>query len=325
MPNNNRNIVVIGTSAGGLEALDSVVAQLPPDLPASFFVVQHLAPDMIGSALLSRLQRHLSFHCKFAEDGETFYPGHIYVAPPDRHLLVKEQTLIVRKGAFENRHRPAIDSLFRSAAIAHGPRVIGVILTGMLDDGTAGLLAVKQCGGIAIVQSPSGAAYPSMPRSALANVAVDYCASIEEIGGLLETLIRENVETRKPPPKIVKKEAEIAERVLTDVKESENLGTLFPHTCPDCGGSLWKVGDDNLPHFRCFTGHTFSLPALIEAQSEKIEETLWVVLRMLEERKNLLRTVNGSHAAERAEEAQTHIDRIRAILLSSKLRNDAAS
>jgi two-component system chemotaxis response regulator CheB len=318
MPARGRDIIVVGASAGGLQAIESLISHFSADLPASLFVVQHLAPDISGSAMLTQFGRHSSSKPKFAEDGEAFEMGRIYVAPPDRHMLLKERNLLVRKGAFENRHRPAIDPLFRSAAVAHGSHVIGVILTGMLDDGAAGLLAIKTCGGTVIVQDPMSAAYPAMPRSALANVKVDYCVSIPEIARLLESLTREPAAPCCPPPDVLVREAEIAERFLTSVRETEDLGPLIPQTCPACGGSLWKINDaDHAAHYRCYTGHSFSLPALFDAQSEKIEETLWIALRMLEERKNLLRTVSGSHAAERAAEAQIHIDRIRAMLLAA--------
>jgi len=144
MPSNGRDIIVIGTSAGGLEALDELIGQLPTDLAAAIFIVQHMAPENTGAALLHRLGRHKAFNCALASDGELFRNGRIYIAPSDNHLLVKKTTLMVTKGARENRYRPAIDPLFRSAAVTHGSGVIGVILTGMLDDGTAGLIAIKK-------------------------------------------------------------------------------------------------------------------------------------------------------------------------------------
>ena len=146
MASKGRNIIVIGTSAGGLEALDALIGQLPTDLPASIFIVQHMTPENKGGALLHRLSRHRAFGCKLAKDGEFFKQGRIYVAPPDNHLLVKKDKVLVTKGARENRCRPGIDPLFRSAAVTHTSRVIGVLLTGMLDDGTAGLIAIKKCG-----------------------------------------------------------------------------------------------------------------------------------------------------------------------------------
>jgi two-component system chemotaxis response regulator CheB len=324
MRSTGRNIIVIGTSAGGLEALDDLVGQLPTDLPASIFIVQHMAPQNTGQALVHRLGRHKAFHCKLATAGESFKPGRIYIAPPDSHLLVKKTRVMVTKGARENRYRPGVDPLFRSAAVTHGSGVIGVILTGMLDDGTAGLVAVKNCGGITVVQDPKDAAYPGMPQSALDNVKVDYCVPIAEMGRLLEKLAHEHPGKRKPIPEDVRTEAEIAERVLSDVAQVNGLGSQVPYNCPNCGGVLWEIGNPDTQRYRCHTGHSFTVPALLASQSEKIEETLWTSLRMFEERKNLLNNMaqreTGSKgkgsAAQRSKETQVHIERIRAILLA---------
>jgi two-component system chemotaxis response regulator CheB len=182
---------VIGTSAGGLEALDALVGQLPTDLQASIFIVQHLAPENTGAALIHRLGRHKAFQCALATNGERYKRGRIYIGPADYHMLVKESRILVTKGARENRYRPGIDPLFRSAAATHGPHVIAVLLTGMLDDGTAGLIAVKRCGGVTVVQDPKDAAYPDMPQSALNHVKVDYCVPLAEMGALLERLVTE--------------------------------------------------------------------------------------------------------------------------------------
>jgi len=161
------DIIVVGTSAGGLETLDELIGQLPIDLAASVFIVQHMAAHNSGEALTRRLSRHKAFDVKLAKDGERLKRGRIYIAPPDNHLLLKTNKVLVRKGARENRSRPAVDPLFRSAAAAHGSRVIGVVLTGNLDDGAAGLIAIKKCGGVTVVQDPKDAAYPGMPQSAL--------------------------------------------------------------------------------------------------------------------------------------------------------------
>lgn len=177
MSKKGRDIVVIGTSAGGLEALDRLIGQLPGEFPAAIFIVQHLHPEHAPSALLYRLGAYKTFHCKIAEDGEAFGPGKIYIAPSDAHLLIKENTLLVRRGARENRYRPAIDPLFRSAAVAHGPRVVGVVLTGMLDDGTSGLVAIHRCGGVTVAQDPSDALYPDMPQSAINNALIPGAAA----------------------------------------------------------------------------------------------------------------------------------------------------
>jgi two-component system chemotaxis response regulator CheB len=322
MRRGNRNIVVIGTSSGGLEALDKLVGELPANLRAALFVVQHMDPQSTGSALEVRLAKHKSFHCQLAVDGERFRAGRIYICPPDCHLLIKGTHLLVRKGARENRYRPGIDPLFRSAAATHGPRVIGVLLTGMLDDGTMGLIAVKKCGGVTVVQDPSDAAYAEMPQNALNNAPVDHCVPLSEMGSLLEKLTNEVPAKRKSIPPEIQTEAEIAERVLSDVAQVSGLGDQVPYNCPNCGGVLWKVNMPKLLRYRCHTGHSFTAKSLLTSQNEKIEETLWVSLRMFEERKNLLNTMAGRESSvrtkrtylDRAKETEVHIQRIRVML-----------
>ena len=319
-----RNIIVIGTSAGGLEALDQLVGQLPTDLPASLFLVQHMAAHNSGEPLLRRLSRHQAFRPKLAEDNERFKPGRIYIAPPDSHLLVKNDRVLVTKGARENRYRPAVDPLFRSAAVAHGSRVIGVVLTGMLDDGTAGLMAIKRCGGVTVVQDPTDAAYPGMPVSALNNVDVDFCVPMSEMGPLLTKLVGQPAGKSRAIPSDIRTEAIIAERVLSDVAQVNGLGDQVPYNCPNCGGVLWEIDTPGGKRYRCHTGHSYTGSALLASQSEKIEEMLWISLRMFEERKNLLTSIAKtavhrslkSSTLQRLGETQGHIDRIRAMLLA---------
>lgn len=305
-----------------------MVSQLPTDIRASIFIVQHLAPEAEGSAIVERLRRYKSFDARHAVDGETFERGRIYIAPPDRHLLLRKRTLLVTKGARENRSRPGIDPLFRSAAVAHGSRVIGIILTGMLDDGTAGLVAIKKCGGVTVVQDPSEATFPGMPESAMANAKVDHCVRLAAMGPLLEELVRGPAGATKAVPEDVKTEAAIAERVLSDVAAVNGLGTQVPYNCPNCGGVLWQMDKSAQQRFRCHTGHAYTAASLLAEQTEKIEETLWVSLRMFEERKNLLQTMaaqpgtGGSATAERAREADQHIERIRAMLRSPGMGED---
>jgi two-component system chemotaxis response regulator CheB len=321
-----RDVIVIGTSAGGLEALDQLIGQLPPDLPASIIIVQHMDPGNSGEPLLRRLSRHQAFHPKLAEHGDRLKSGRIYIAPPANHLLIKARKILVTKGAAENRYRPGIDPLFRSAAVSHGSRVIGVVLTGMMDDGTAGLIAVKRCGGVTVVQDPRDAAYSGMPLSALDNATVDYCVSIAEMGPLLTTLVSQRQGKTKAVPEDVRTEATIAERVLSDISRVNSLGEQVPYNCPGCGGVLWKIAGPGEKRYRCHTGHAYSALSLLVSQSEKIEEMLWISLRMFEERKNLLTSMarDAATATERgkhrrlAKENQGYIERIRAMLLDPK-------
>jgi two-component system chemotaxis response regulator CheB len=326
MPPKGRDVVVIGTAAGGLEALDQLIGQLPTDLPASIVIVQHMDRGNSGEPLLRRLGRHQAFHPKLAENGERLKPGHLYIAPPDNHLLIKKGKMLVTKGAAENRHRPGIDPLFRSAAASHGSRVIAVVLTGMLDDGTAGLIAVKRCGGVTVVQDPRDAAYSGMPLSALDDADVDYCVSIAEMGPLLVSLVSTPHGKSKAVPDDIRTEAAIAERVLSDISQVNGLGEQVPYNCPGCGGVLWKIDGLGEKRYRCHTGHSYSGLSLLASQSEKIEEMLWISLRMFEERKNLLTTIAKDVATaplrsknrRLAKETQGYIDRVRAMLLDPR-------
>ncbi|MDB5213487.1 MAG: CheB methylesterase [Myxococcaceae bacterium] len=314
-------VVVIGASAGGFAALTTLVSQLPASFPAVVFAVLHIAPDFPAEDFAARLDREGGMHWKLPKHEERFKVGTGYIAPPDVHMLVKERTVLVTKGAHENRHRPGIDPLFRSAAVAHGSRVVGVVLTGMLDDGTAGLEAVARCGGVTVVQEPSDAAFPAMPQSALDHVRVDERATIAHMGALLDRLVRAPVTKSKKPPEDVGIEALIAERVVSDVVAANALGVQVPYNCPDCGGVLWQMSQPKVLRYRCHVGHAFTAASLFETQSRKIEETLWITLRMLEERRNLAGSMakktslkTSEMAAARAREADVHIKRIREIL-----------
>lgn len=314
-------LIVVGSSAGGMQALRRLAAQLPADLPAPVFIVTHMSPDTTGEALVRAVDEAGPLPCRHAENDERFEDGRIYVAPPDRHMLIQADRILITKGARENRSRPAIDPLFRSAAVAYGNRVIGVILTGYLDDGTSGMMAIKRCGGVCIAQDPDDADHADMPRSVIVNVGVHHCLPISGMGPLLTELARSKQAPRTPPPEDVVIEARIARRVLSDLPSVEALGDQVPFNCPDCGGVLWKMKEGDGLRYRCHTGHAFTSAVLLAVQSEKIEETLWTALRMFEERQNLLATMNArgdgkssSALSERANDAQVHIDRIRDML-----------
>ncbi len=236
-------------------------------------------------------------------------------------MLIEGDRILITKGARENRSRPAIDPLFRSAAVAHGNRIIGVILTGYLDDGTSGMRAIRRSGGICVAQDPDDADHGDMPRSAIVNVGVDHCLPIAEMGALLSGLAHSRPAPGKSPPEDIVIEARIAKCVLSDLPSVETLGEQVPYNCPDCGGVLWQIKEGNFLRYRCHTGHAFTAAVLLAVQSEKIEETLRTALRMFEERQNLIATMDtppdGSVSAafsERAKEAQVHIERIRAML-----------
>ena len=327
-----RRVVVVGASAGGLDALVRLVAQFPADFPASVFVVQHMSADTSGDALLESLAKAGNLPCMRARDGQPFKTGHIYLARADHHmLLAKGDKILVTKGARENRSRPGIDPLFRSAAVAYGVGVVGVLLTGYLDDGTSGMVAIKRCGGMTVVQDPTDAAYPDMPLNAIENADIDHVVPLAEMGSLVTRLLGRPLGQQTAIPRDIQTEARIAERVLSDLKAVESLGSQVPFNCPGCGGVLWKMSKGDT-RYRCHTGHSFTGPVLLAEQTAKIEETLWVALRMFEERRNLLMTMAANKgrggtvpsAAERAQDSMVHIKRIRAMLTSGDKATEGA-
>lgn len=292
------DVIVVGASAGGVEALSRVASDLPPDLPASVLVVLHV-PAQAPSSLPTILSRAGPLPASHAEDSEPLERGRIYVAPPDFHLLVERGFVRVVRGPMENRHRPAIDPLFRSAARAYGSRVVGVILTGTLDDGTAGLVSVKVGRGIAVVQDPSEAFCDGMPKSALRYVEADYVLPLSDIGPLLSRLARKPVhEPERPVSERTSKETKIAEFDMATMQKDDKPGTPSAFSCPDCSGVLWEIQDGDLLRFRCRVGHAYSAESMTVAQEEAIERALWAGLRALEERAALSRRI-AAHARER--------------------------
>jgi two-component system, chemotaxis family, protein-glutamate methylesterase/glutaminase len=283
-------IIVIGASAGGVEALVQLVREFPANLPASVFVVLHI-PAQGPSFLADILTRSGLVKAVQPIDYEPIERGHIYVAPPDHHLLLEDGLMRIVRGPKENRHRPAIDPLFRSAAVAYGPQVVGVVLTGSLDDGTAGLLAIKQRGGIAVVQDPHDAIYSSMPESALAHVKVDHCLPMAQIGQLLMELVREEVVQKdiQSASEDMKREVRITAMETNPLNENEQVGNPSAYSCPECGGVLWETSDGELTRYRCRTGHAFSTESVLAQQTEQIEQALGVALKTLDENASLSR------------------------------------
>ncbi len=284
-----RDVVVIGASRGGLQALRALASGLPPGLPACICVVLHVGPN--PSTLPELLQLAGPLPCRHAKDGEPPLPGHIYVAPPDHHLLLERDHLGVCRGPKEHHTRPAIDPLFRSAAISHGPRVIGVVLTGSLDDGTAGLQAVADCGGLAIVQDPDDAEDPGMPRAALAAARVDACLPIGGIAPLLARWVGQPAPEALPPPARWVHEHLAMLGGPHAMDKLNHIGKPSGLICPECGGALWDVKDSRPPRLRCHTGHAFSLQSLQATQAEATEQALWSGLRALQEKERLLRRI----------------------------------
>ena len=308
-------IVVIGASSGGIDALRTFVAALPANFPTPIAIVMHTSPQSPG-ILDQILTRAGALTAVTASNGERIRPGRIYVAPPDFHLIVEPGTLRLTKGPKENRFRPAIDPLFRSAAQVYGPAATGVVLTGNLDDGTAGLWAIKQLGGISIVQDPSDAQFPDMPRSALNHVAPDYVVPIAGLAPLLVALSERPVEERPMrPPEHVDIEVKIAAEHNALDAGLQKIGSPSSFACPDCHGVLLELKDGDRARFRCHTGHAYSLESLVASLFEGIEQSLWTSTRALEEGVILLRRVadhvRASHNAADAKELLKRADELR--------------
>ncbi|XYH92454.1 chemotaxis protein CheB [Sorangium sp. So ce1128] len=282
---------MIGASAGGVEVLIALMGGLPSDLPASLFVVLHMPPTA-RSVLPQILERATRMPVGTAADGEPIERGRIYIAPVDNHMMLDEGFVRVVRTAKENGHRPAVDPLFRSAAEAYGARVIGVVLSGMRDCGTAGLLEIKRRGGIAVVQDPKDALFPEMPQSALDNVPVDHCVPLARLPPLLADLVQQGAGDAPA-------EAESPHGLVGEKMEAPEI----EFTCPDCGGNLIRNGDGAMLSFRCKVGHRYTPDGLENEQAEALEAALWVALRTIEDTATLARRM----AMRAAERNQLHV------------------
>lgn len=323
----NRDIMVIGGSAGATAPLKQILGRLPADLPAAVFVVLHIPAQGIG--ILSTVASSAGpLPVRQAQNGMEIEPGRIYLAAPDHHLLLSGDHIFLGRGPRENMVRPAIDALFRSAALYHGPRVIGVLLSGLLSDGAAGLNAIKRCGGMAVVQDPADAISEEMPRRAMEATTVDLCVPGATMGDVLSELVREPAGPALSIPPEIRLEVEIAagERIGSD-----NLAAVADPvglTCPACGGVLSKVKDARPMRFRCQVGHGFTADALAKEQEGRVDEALRVALRIIEERAELVqrmaadgrrsgRTAVAEMYEARAVEYREYADMIRRVVLKS--------
>lgn len=327
----NRDIVVVGASAGGVEALSQLVHHLPSDFPAAVFVVLHVPPH--GTSLLPHiLTRNGPLPARHPDDGEPIRPGTICVAPPDFHLLLEPGRVRLSRGPRENGCRPAVDVLFRTAARSLGNRVVGVVLSGTLDDGAAGLAAVRSRGGMALVQDPADALYPGMPRSALEFVRPDACEPVAGLAATLDRLVREEVPVSADDPDgDMEMESEIAAFELGAIQDEHRPGTPSGFGCPDCGGTLWELSEGELVRFRCRVGHAWTANSLLAEQADGVEAALWTALRALEERAALCHRIaerlhrRGSRAAERRFLEQAHQAKQRAAILRQVLMSDRSN
>jgi two-component system chemotaxis response regulator CheB len=285
---NKKNIVVVGASAGGLPALQRLVASLPPKLDAAVFIVLHSSPSA-PSHLAAILQRFTDLPVSQPNDGDSIHIGRICVARPDYHLVLDGDTVRLTRGPRENRNRPAIDALFRSAAFSHASRVVAVVLTGALDDGTAGLWSIRDRGGTAIVQDPAEADFPSMPQSAIDNAGADYVAGLDDMGALITNLTGQIASgDGKPVSHEMEVEMQIAKEGRALQAGVMKLGPITPYTCPECHGVLVQLKEGGVPRFRCHTGHAYSIDNLLAEVTEYVEDTLWSAIRTIEESALLL-------------------------------------
>ncbi|HVG06792.1 MAG TPA: chemotaxis protein CheB [Thermoanaerobaculia bacterium] len=324
----HRDIILIGASAGGVQALTEVVGGLPCDLPAAVFIVLHISPYG-RSAMPLILTRAGNLPAVHATDGQPIQMGHVYVAPPDHHLMLQDGFIRLSRAPTENAQRPSVDVLFRTAAQAYGRRTVAVVLTGNLDDGTAGLAVVKRYGGTAVVQEPEDADYPSMPQSAIANVDIDYVMPLEGLPELLVELIREPLEEPEP---MEPEDGDVKEELEHGV-DVEEAGVPSDLTCPDCGGSLRESRVEEVVHFRCRTGHAYSPETLLAKQDDVVETALWAAVRSLLENAALARRMErrlsqgprpnlatGQRYERRAQEAERHAEVLRRILVEDKVK-----
>jgi two-component system chemotaxis response regulator CheB len=324
----HRDLIVIGASAGGIEALQQLIGLLPVDLDAAVLVVLHTSSHS-GSLLPQIFQRATRLPVSHPRDKTRIRNGHIYIAPPDFHMVVEGDLLRIIQGPRENLHRPAIDPLFRSAATSFGNRVIGVILTGLLDDGTSGLMVVHARGGKAIIQDPKTALFSSMPASALRQVPDAHVVPLAGIPDLLVRSTREELPEGSgngPHDLMAEKETRFAELDMSEVENERHLGRPSAFACPDCGGVLWEMEENGFLRFRCRVGHAYTARNLGAEQRHAIEAALWAALRALEENASLYRRMasraaNAQHDTtaekfkERAENTLTNAQTLREFLL----------
>lgn len=322
----HRKLIVVGASLGGFEAFKRLLRGLTRDIDAAVLFTLHMSPTSPGY-LADLFQRDTAWPVHAARDGERVEPGHVYIAVPDHHLMLEGDRIRLARGPRESRARPAVDVLFRSAAHHHGPKVIGIVLTGMLDDGTAGLWAIKDRGGIAMVQDPQEAENPSMPLNALKHVAVDFTLPVQMMPERLRSLTREPLEiaesARMNKPNM-QAELNIAQHGRALDHGVLSLGKTAPYTCPDCHGSMVLIEEGTIKRFRCHTGHAFSELALVEQMPDAIRQAMWAALAQLEEHYLLLQKLvkegavptphDAARYQRRAAEVSDVIERLRTLL-----------
>jgi two-component system chemotaxis response regulator CheB len=288
----NRDVVAIGASAGGVEALAFLCTKLPAQFPATILITLHL-PSHSASTLDRILSESGHLPATFARDGDTLKKGQILLAPPGHHLIADRDRLVLGKGPRENNARPAIDPMLRSVAVCCGARAIGVVLTGTLGDGASGLQAIQQCGGITVVQDPDDAAFPDMPRAALSQSMPDHIVRLADLPLVLNSLVHQPVGEPNPVPESIRFEVGIASGQPTSMRDMDRIGRRSVLTCPDCNGVMWEIDDNDLYHYRCHVGHAYGADTMEFALDENLRRALGSALRALEERIAMTERLRG--------------------------------
>ena len=317
----NRDILAIGTSAGGVEALLALAKAFPREFPAAVLVTIHLSSHF-RSILDEILTRSGPLPARFVGHGDPLRPGEIHLAPPDRHLLVEDDRIVLGYGPRENNSRPAIDPMLRSVGACCGSRTIGVVLTGTLSDGASGLWAVGRCGGITVVQDPGDAAFPEMPANVLNRIKPDHVVRLAAMPQLLASLASQPAGAPMPVPESVKFEIGVAKGRQSSIEEMDRLSRRSPLACPDCHGVMWEIDEGELIRYRCHVGHAYTAELMSLALDENLRQGLGSALRALEERRQLARKLekqaerNGrpllaASWSRRAEESESELKIIR--------------
>ncbi len=315
------NIVTIGASAGGLSAVSKLLSLIPADVDAALFIVIHLSKNTVPENVLQILNRKSHIKVEIPENGASIEKGKAYLAPSNKHMMLQAGKILIAMGPMENHWRPSIDVLFRTAAAEYDSCVTGIILTGLLDDGSSGMSSIKAAGGTCIVQEPDEAEFPDMPNNVLKNIDVDYRVPIIDMGYILTDLYSRGECKPSKVPEQLRIESEITLKMGSSYEVTKVLGVPTALTCPDCGGILTKINENGNNRYRCFTGHAFTENILGDEYADKIEETLWVAIRMMEERKNFISSLENHAVADlieerkrRTDELKVHIERLKEVL-----------